>query len=95
MVGTLRGTATLGTLTPAKSVGLDDVYVTLLSPQLTPKWLSLFGTTGSESADAVAIAKDGGIIVAGHFTMDLDFGTGQAPLHSAGQTDVFLVKLQP
>ena len=64
MVGTLRGTASLGSLN-ATSAGGDDIYVARLDATLKPLWLTQFGGVDAESADAVALAKDGDIIVAG------------------------------
>jgi hypothetical protein len=91
MVGTLRGTASLGKLS-ATSHGGDDIYVARLDGSLTPLWLSSFGSSGAESASAVAIDADGGILVAGQFSGSLDLGTGALP--HPGMNDIFIAKLK-
>src|SRR5262249_9608777 len=75
VVGTLRGLATLGGL-PAQATGGDDVYVAKLDSNLSPQWFKPYGDGSDQGADAVAIAKDGGVIVAGHFQGTIDFGNG-------------------
>lgn len=91
MVGTLRGTASLGSLS-ATSVGGDDIYVARLDAALNPLWLASFGGVGAESADAVALAADGDIIVTGHFDGKLSFG--KDALTSKGGNDIFIAKLK-
>ena len=95
MVGTLRGKASLGSLS-ATSAGDDDIYVARLDKALKPLWLTSFGTaTGAESADAVALTADGGIIVAGHFNGKSSFHLGKNVLSTNGGDDIFIARLKP
>jgi hypothetical protein len=93
VVGTLRDQATLGNIT-AKVTGGDDAYVAKLDADLQPKWFLAYGDGSDQGADAVAVAGDGGIIVAGHFQGTIDFGNGFKPMATGG-TDLFIVKLVP
>jgi hypothetical protein len=52
-----------------------------------------FGGAGADSGQAVAIDRNGNILVAGFFTGSVDFGSGQA-FSSTGQ-DIFLAKYSP
>jgi hypothetical protein len=87
LAGFFRGTLELGadTLT---SAGIDDVFVTRLSPEGVPAWALRFGGAQSEVALAVAISPLGGLVISGNFTGTSPFG---GP--SAGGFDAFVARL--
>ncbi len=58
---------------------------------LTHRWSKGFGDGQGQAARAVAFDTSGNVIVTGYFGGALDFGGGA--LTSAGQTDVFVAKL--
>jgi FlgD Ig-like domain len=72
------------------SLGVD-VFVAKLDPGGAHLWSKRFGSTLSQSAQAVATDADGNVYLAGTFKNAIDFGGG--PLTSAGEDDVFLAKL--
>ncbi|WP_437782006.1 hypothetical protein [Sorangium sp. So ce1097] len=56
-----------------------------------PPWARGFGGPGPDTSLSIASDAYGDYYVAGSFTGTVDFGTG--PLTSAGQSDIFLLKL--
>jgi len=78
-------------LGPLRSAGGSDVFVAQLDPGGDPRWNRSFGGAASDEATAVGMDGGGNIVVAGNFAGTVDFGLG--PLHSAGGTDVFVLRL--
>ncbi|HWB73998.1 MAG TPA: hypothetical protein VG755_03560 [Nannocystaceae bacterium] len=72
-----------------------EALVTKLDPTGAPIWAHVYVNEGfaHEIARSVAIDQDGNIFVVGELQETVDFGTG--PLESAGDTDVFVLKLDP
>jgi len=97
VVGTLRGPASVvGTTSlQAASKGGDDAFVLRLDENLTPIWFMRYGDTDNQGADAVTFAKDGDLLVAGHFHGAIDMGAGHALQATAGGSDLFLAKIKP
>jgi hypothetical protein len=56
-------------------------------------WSRSLGGAAGEYANDVAVDKGGNIFITGAFTGTVDFGGG--PLTSAGDSDIFLLKLDP
>jgi hypothetical protein len=83
-----------GELHESKGSG-RDVFVALLNPIGEVAWGRTFGSPEVVHQDAKGIAFDssGEIVIVGEMRDVVDFGTG--PLQSAGQTDIFVVKLDP
>jgi hypothetical protein len=79
--------------------GLADAFVAYLEPDGALRWATSAGGTGDDLAAAVALVPDGsGSFVAGSFSSTAAFGAGQpsaTSLDSAGDRDVFLVRLKP
>jgi len=73
------------------SAGDRDAFVAKLTTDGAYVWIRQFGGVGLDSASAVAIDSGGNVVVAGLFFDDVNFGGD--PLTSAGDSDVFLVKL--
>lgn len=78
---------TQGTLPGQVSAGSQDAYVRKYNSAGTLVWTSQFGSTVSDSADAIAIDPSGNVIVAGQTLGTLP---GQA---SAGAADAWVRKL--
>jgi hypothetical protein len=56
-------------------------------------WAERFGDAKDQKATGVAVDAAGNVIVVGHFQGSIDFGSG--PMPSAGDEDIFVVKLSP
>jgi hypothetical protein len=93
VAGGMLGPITFGNDSAPFSGDLD-VYVAKMSPQLAPTWLRAFGATGLQAADAVAVASDDSIIVAGHYRGDLKHGT-KSLVPTASSSDIFVMRLRP
>jgi hypothetical protein len=93
--GTLSGpSALLGKQATSPPGGANIVVGRVDFALDNAKWLRVYGTNKVEGADAVAITKAGDIVIAGHFSNTLDFGSGTTPLSSMG-SGVFVAKLTP
>ncbi len=73
------------------SVQGSDAFVAELDPSGSHVWSKQFGGQSVQLGRAVAADSTGDVLVAGRFRSTVDFGGG--PLMSAGQEDVFVVKL--
>jgi Secretion system C-terminal sorting domain/Beta-propeller repeat len=60
-------------------------------------WVRSAGSQNFETGEAIAIDPLGNVVVAGNFmnTVDFDPGNGTANLTSAGDDDIFILKLDP
>lgn len=92
LAGALDGVVDLGD-GPVAHPGWADVLVIALSADGDLLRSAYFGDLGHQAARAIAVAPDGDVVVAGHFTGTLDFGTG--PLYSGGGQDIFVARLAP
>ncbi|MCB0533257.1 MAG: SBBP repeat-containing protein [Lewinellaceae bacterium] len=79
-------------LTPA---ALDDIYVQKLDASGALVWAKSMGGNNSDIAFTIALDASGNLYVAGRFegTADFDPGPGVYNLTSAGQEDIFVLKL--
>jgi hypothetical protein len=77
--------------TTLTSAGDRDAFVARLTTDGAYSWVKRFGGISLDTAAAVAIDSSGNVVVAGAFFDNVDFGGGQ--LSSAGDSDVFLLKL--
>jgi hypothetical protein len=77
------------------SSGSQDVFVVKLTTFGEYVWAKRFGGTSFDNGYSVAVDSSGNTFVAGFFsgTADFDPGVGTANLTSAGDADVFVVKL--
>lgn len=90
VTGSVNGPVSLGGET-LDHRGAEDVFVVRLSSQGVVDGAWSYGGTGSDVGQAVVVAPDGDLFVAGFFTKAIDFGDG--PMLSAGCEDVFLARL--
>jgi len=70
-----------------------DIFVAKYSPNGSYLWAEQVGSTSYDEGYGVAVDIVGNVIATGYFMGTVDFGAG--PLLSAGQQDVYLIKLQP
>lgn len=92
VTGYFRNTIVFGS-TSLTSAGGDDVFVAKLDQDGTYEWAVRFGGTGNDWGFESAVAADGSITVVGYFENTVAFGS--TTLTSAGQTDTFLLRLNP
>ena len=77
------------------SAGSIDGFVLKLDSSGNYVWAKSFGSKGTDEAYSISVDGNGGVITTGTFpgTVDFDPGVGVANLTSAGDTDVFISKL--
>lgn len=77
------------------SAGSDDIFVSKLNGLGNFVWARRIGGTNQDRGYALATDASTNIVVTGYFqgTVDFDPGIGTANLSSAGQSDIFNVKL--
>lgn len=68
-----------------------DVFIAKLDSNGNHVWSMRFGDITAQEGHAVAVFPNGQVVIAGTFQNSIDFGGG--PLTTAGDFDVFLVKL--
>jgi hypothetical protein len=88
--GTFYGTLQIGTAS-LSSVGEGDIFVAKLNPAGSHLWSKSFGDSREDRGEGVAVDAAGDVLLTGAFKGTVDLGGG--PLTSAGDTDIFLVKL--
>lgn len=77
------------------AVGSEDVFVSKLNAAGSYVWAKSFGGTINDRGQSIAVDGSGNVYTTGYFqgTADLDPGAGTANFTSAGNTDLFTVKL--
>lgn len=77
------------------SSGMEDVFVSKLDPVGGFLWAKSFGGNGTDSGISISLNSSGNIYTTGTFvqTVDFDPGTGNQQLTSAGNSDIFISKL--
>jgi len=88
MVGGFEGAIALGA--GLTSAGSSDIFIATYNASGSLLWAKSLGSTGFDTADAVATNFDGEIFIGGMFTGTIDLGGG--PLVSVGGYDMFLAK---
>jgi len=73
------------------SAGNQDIVVAKYDAGGLHQWSRRFGGTGFEASNAISVDVSGNAFATGYFDNTVNFGTGN--LVSAGQQDVFVVKL--
>ena len=76
---------------PLVSAGAEDIFVAKLDRDGGYLWAQRFGDADSQTADAVALTSDGGVVLAGHFDGTLELTA--EPLTSAGGQDILVLRL--
>ena len=72
------------------SAGDADVWLMKLGSDGRHLWSMRFGGPGNDVARGLAVNRSGDVVIVGHFSGSVDFGSG--PLTSAGDTDIFVAK---
>jgi hypothetical protein len=77
------------------SAGLEDIFVSKLDALGNFVWAQRMGGTGTDIGYGIAVDASGNVYTTGYFqgTADFDPGAGTANLTSAGDTDIFVSKL--
>ena len=80
------------------SDGLNDIFILKSDPNGNYLWVKRVGGLFSESAASIAVDRNGNVITTGNFSansgpVDFDPGVGVANLTSAGDDDIFVLKL--
>lgn len=73
------------------SAGNADAFIAKLGVDGAPLWSKSFGGAGDDASQGLAVDSAGNVVVTGHFNGSVDFGGGA--LTSAGNSDIFVVKL--
>ncbi|MEW6157005.1 MAG: immunoglobulin domain-containing protein, partial [Verrucomicrobiota bacterium] len=90
LTGNLSGQVKFGE-TAFISRGDSDAWIAKISPWGNFHWARQLGGAGRDRGASVALDSSGGILAGGRFTGNVDFsGT---PLSSAGESDVFILRL--
>jgi hypothetical protein len=92
VVGYFQGTVDLGG-GPLTSAGDWDVFVAKLDAAGNHLWSKRFGDASLQGAESIATDAAGNVLVTGYFEGTVDLGGG--PLTSAGDSDIFVAKLDP
>ncbi len=76
--------------------GAEDIFITKTSPAGELIWAKVIGDFRYQAGYAITLDNAGNVIVTGIFfgTVDFDPGPGEMPLVSAGNEDVFILKLK-
>jgi cysteine-rich repeat protein len=90
LTGYFQGTADFGG-GPLSSAGPGDIFAVKLDAQGQHLWSRRFGGTGNDSGYGIAVDSADNVLLTGYFQGTADFGGG--PLSSAGNNDIFAVKL--
>ncbi len=89
ITGIFNGTATFGSYN-VTSVGGNDIFLAKYNTSGVCQWVRRMGGTGYDYSNAIDVAPDGTIYIAGYFQNTADFGSYN--LTSAGNADMFVVK---
>ena len=90
IVGTFFGGVDLGG-GMLVAAGQSDIFVGKYKPDGTYLWGKRFGNASTQTGKAIAVDKQGNVLLVGDFGGQLDFGGG--PMLSAGNTDAYVAKL--
>lgn len=91
MVGSFDKSASFGDGDDHTSLGESDIFVARLSPNGKLVWAKTYGAEREDIASGVATDAAGNTVTTGWFQGSVDFGAG--PIKSAGNKDVFALKL--
>lgn len=90
IAGIFENTINLGG-SPLTSAGALDAFVAKYDKDGKHLWSRAFGSENEQVAHGVAVGSNDDVFLTGAFQNEIDFGSGK--LTSAGQYDIFLVRL--
>jgi hypothetical protein len=94
VTGLFDGTLPMPPLTPLTGAGNTDVFVAKLkNTDGAPLWAKAFGDTSEQRGEAIAVDKDGNVLVTGSYRGVTTFGGMNLP-DAGSNTNVFAAKLQ-
>jgi len=98
ITGSYMGTADFDTgpsITNIISQGAEDIFVLKLDVAGNYIWSETLGSTGTDVGQAISLDASGNIYTSGYYgnLMDFDNGPGTATYTPAGQSDIFILKL--
>ncbi len=96
LTGSFQGTADFGPGSGSlTSSGNSDAFILKLSSDGNFQWVKRLGGTGADGGTGIAIDSAGNIVSAGFFsgTVDMNPNGGVNNLTSAGNTDIYVTKL--
>ena len=79
----------------APAYGNQDIFIVKLDADGNFVWLKTIGSGGNDQGNSIAVDTDGNVYLAGNFTGTVDFdpGAGITEFTSAGNEDVYVLKL--
>ena len=92
MTGSFRGTGTFGQGNVLASNGIDDIFLSKVSPSGNVIWSKRAGGTDQDVAYAVTTDNSGNIYIAGYFRGTITFPNSSISLTSNGGTDALIAK---
>jgi PKD repeat protein len=95
MVGSFRGTLSLGGQSFVSYNFGIDAFVAKYSPAGQHLWSQAFGLQGPDELNGVAVDRNGNVIVTGYFQYSVDFGGGPLVVNSANASNVLVAKYSP
>jgi hypothetical protein len=90
VAGYFNGTVSFGGVN-LTSIGSSDIFVAKYSPSGTGIWAARFGGAGDDQARAIAVDRNGDVLVTGYFSLSCAFGANSYT--ALGTTDAFVLKL--
>lgn len=86
----------VGTYTATTAGGID-IFISKLDAAGNFVWAKTIGSTSSDRGDGITVDASGNVYTTGYFSLTTDFdpGVGTYTLAAAGNTDIFVIKLDP
>jgi hypothetical protein len=92
MTGSFRGTGTFGAGNTFGSNGIDDIFISKLTPSGNVIWSKRAGGTDQDVAFSIATDNNGDIYIAGYFRGTITFPGSTTTMTSLGGTDALIAK---
>ena len=90
ITGTFKGVSNFGGIS-LNSFGKEDIFIAKLNEAGSFSWVNQAGGTNEDYGIDISVLANGSTVISGDFTGDANFGNTK--LTSAGNSDVFIAKL--